>query len=499
MEKTLEFDIQANGLNTSLLFPVTIDQLPGVPSANDKMEIGPLPGGSSAIIDWSWVYSDNNISINGDQNAVLSFKMDYLLIPIPSALGNDHLITFDMLGRDTIVDVNSTGVVQETVQASDPTDLDHIDIYQGTRIITTNGSVPSGLVLSSVTNGTYPSAPIGTVEIGNKYLLSGFNGRYPAEVLFLDVAGLTISFDRNQFPSGYDRSMIFQLATDGNWTEMIGWTGVSSSSWEARGDIDSTGLYVVAAANDSFGSTAFISSSSLVVSPSVVDYWSPLTIYRSTGGSVMVSVVLTNTGDSDGTDDVSLMIDGGTYDSLLVDIPAGESRQVTMNATGIAEGDHVIWVAGIEGGLYTESYVNWPLIFLMIFICGIITLVLVRRVGPERRTIHDVFIKELNIKVVRPPKSGGLGKKMRIGGHRRITVAAQKDYEERVIREIGDLGITFNDLVQVTSIPEDRLLTVLEELYLDKRVQVRPQEGTMLFIRPSSDLDGQEKKGPSKE
>jgi hypothetical protein len=88
-------------------------------------------------------------------------------------------------------------------------------------------------------------------------------------------------------------------------------------------------------------SPASFEASALIISPAEVDI----------GGKATVSVTVTNKGETAGTYQVKLNIDGKAADTKEVSLSGGESRQASFTVTGITAGKATIEVNGLTGSL----------------------------------------------------------------------------------------------------------------------------------------------------
>ncbi len=89
---------------------------------------------------------------------------------------------------------------------------------------------------------------------------------------------------------------------------------------------------------------AKFSVSSLTVSPTAVE----------TGGQVTISILVSNTGDQQGSYDVQLKIDGQAVETLSITLTGGDSQTVTFTTTQDTAGTYSVTIA-TESGSFTVT------------------------------------------------------------------------------------------------------------------------------------------------
>lgn len=445
LSKYVQLSLDVPGLTTSVEFPATIHELPSHPSVGNKVHIGPIPSGGAITARWEWEFVETGVPQNDAQGDGLSFSINYLLAELPPPGEEYYWIMVDVLGQETAVAVNATGVVQGSVQAYDPTGRHLLALSPGTRIVTIEGEIPSHLRLAELPSGE-AALPDGAEQVGPLYRLSAVkDGVTPTQAYFVREAGLVLGVDPSQLPEGPVRTAIF-LLEEGRWVEVPG-SGGAYSSWEARGFIDRTGTYAVGAV-DAENGTAFITAGHLSMERQTRELWWPLTLLISYGSSVQVRMVLTNLGDARGSYTVPFILDGQRVEVRVVELGPGESTELVVTLDGLADGEHELLVGGVRQSFRTETVVNWPMVLAIIFA----TAVSVWLIGRSRR-----------------PKE--------------IPLVVMLDYKSRVIRELGQRGLSFEGLALMTSIPERPLVRVLNELWVEGSIGVKKRGAILYFVK----------------
>jgi hypothetical protein len=448
LSKYLRLALTADGLQTSLNFPTTIDRLPRYPSGGNQLTVGPLAAGSSVVTHWNWAFLDNGNPQNDAQGDGISFTINYLLAEAPPPGESFNFIIISMLGQETVAAVNSTGVVQQSIEATDPRGMLRLSVPQGATILTPDGLVPSHLTLVE-TDPSGAAPPEGMAVVGPAYELEGYLDEVTrADVHISPQAGLSLGVSASDLPAGQEIAGVYALDSQSNWSPLPGPAG-ARTSWEARAFIGSTGTFVVLARPIGSGgdAEAFMTAQGLVVTPAVDQMWWPIVLFSTRGGSVTISVFVTNRGEVQGSEVVTLFIDGKAVDAEVVDLGPGESRKVTFTAAGMTDGGHEVRVAGQTGRFTATSTIEWPtLIALMVGLTLVILFVTRKR--PEPKEIPDVLMA---------------------------------DYKKRVLRELNRQDLSFSALSNLTSIEEVKLIPVLELLWKEGMIGTKFRDGNLVY------------------
>ena len=447
LSKYLRLALTADGLQTSLAFPTQIDQLPRYPSGGNQLTVGPIASGSSVVTHWNWEFLDNGNPQNDAQGDGLSFTINYLLAEVPPPGESFNFIIISMLGQETVAAVNSTGVLQQSIEATDPQGLLHLSIPAGATILTRDGLAPSHLILLEA-DPSVAVSPEGMTVVGPAYELKGYlDGVTLTDVYISPQAGLSLGIVSSDLPAGQEIAGLYMLASSGNWSRLPGPAG-ALTSWEARGFIGGTGTYTVLARPiGSGGAEAFMTAQGLVVTPSLDQMWWPIVLFTSRGGSITVSVTVTNQGGAQGSDVVTLFIDGKAVDTEVVDLGPGESREVTFTASGMTDGQHEVRVAGQSGQFAATSTIEWPTLIALLIGLALIILFVTRN-RPESNEIPPVLMV---------------------------------DYKKRVLRELNKQNLSFSALSNLTSIKEGRLIPVLEALWKEGMIGTKFSDGNLVY------------------
>jgi hypothetical protein len=135
-----------------------------------------------------------------------------------------------------------------------------------------------------------------------------------------------------------------EVTLDGGDSEVVGFSVTPDTAGEHIVDI--AGLRATFVVKAPKAPAAF-TTSTLSVSPAEVDI----------GESVMVSVIVTNTGDLAGSYEVTLKIDGMAVETRKIVLAGGGSEVVTFTSTGESAGAHTVEVDGLRGSFVVREKV----------------------------------------------------------------------------------------------------------------------------------------------
>lgn len=362
LSKYLLFSLVADGLTTTMDLPATIDRFPQSPSDQGQLVIGPLAGGTSATLRWTWEFVEAGEGQNDAQGDGLAFSISYMLTDAPPPAASYRYMAVDMMGWQTAVETDSTGVVQHDADAVDPLGVHHLRIAAGTRAIDEEGNVPGRIVLSAADPASRPGGPAGTVWLGSMYLLQAYRpDGTGVNVSFSSPVALVIGVNASTVPAGYLPMGVHMLDGD-KWSRLP--AGADDlSRWSAEGLLDRTGRLTVFAA-PVVPRPSQLHVTAMDVSPEVRENGWPFTISITTGRSVTVTASVTNLGNSSGIFSVELLIDGSVRDTVTAVIEPGEEVHLSLGASGIEDGEHAATVLDRTSRFSSGTSVEWAMVLV---------------------------------------------------------------------------------------------------------------------------------------
>lgn len=443
LSKYLRFHLSANGLHTSLSLPSTLGDLPDHPTDENQLLIGPLSAGESVTAIWSWEFVDTGTPQNDAQGDGLSFNINYLLVDIPVGGSSYNFVIVDILGKETVVGTDINGKTLETVIATDRTGRFSIHLPEGTSITTTDGMVPSRISLTAANASSLPNGPPGAETVA-VYNFSGYlgNGKL-VKASISPMSEIVVGLDTSALPRGSTIMGLYQLDA-GSWSRLSP-ISETTVTWEVRSYIGNTGALAVFAASG--GTLARLAVQDFQVKMEVNEMWWPLVLMTNRGGSITVSIAIVNEGNSSGSYDLTMILDGEQVASERVALEPGESKNITFRATNLGDGTHEVTVGGETQSFVTGTTVEWPS-FIVIIVAIVAGVLLLTRKRKPKKEIPEIL---------------------------------KADYKKRVIRELGEMNLSYSELSSLTNIEDVHLQKVLEELLEERKVVHFRERGTEMW------------------
>ena len=433
LSKYLRFYLSANGLQTSLSFPSSLGDLPDHPTDESQLLIGPLPAGESVTAIWSWEFVDTGIPQNDAQGDGLSFNINYMLVDIPAGGSSYNFVIVDILGQESVVGTDINGHTLETVVATDRTGRFSLNLPEGTSITAANGLVPSRIALTVANASSLPSGPSGA-ETVSVFDFNGYldNGNL-VEVTLSPMSEIVVALDTSALPRGSTPLGLYQV--DGGSWHRLSAISETTVTWEVRSFVNNTGALAVFVASGS-GTVARLAVHDFQVTMDVNEMWWPLVLMTNRGGSVTVTLAIVNEGNSSGSYDLAMILDGEQVASEKVAMEPGESKNITFRATNLGDGMHEVSVAGETQSFTTGTTVEWPSFVVLI-----------------AALVVGVFMADQEEEA-----------------QEEIPEIVKTDYKKRIVRELGEMNLSYSELSALTNIEDVHLQKVLEELMDEEKV-----------------------------
>ncbi len=441
LAKYLRFSLSANGLRTSLALPAALDDLPDHPQGQGQLLIGPLAVGEAVTAIWSWEFLETGTTQNDAQGDGLSFNINYMLVDIPEGGGSYNFVLVDILGKESVVGTDLSGHVLEAVVATDRTGRYSLNIPVGTTITTPGGLVPSRITFAPGNSSTLPSGPSGS-ETLSVFDLNGYLNGNVVDVRLSPALEIVVAMEASQ--QGSTPLGLYQL-NGGTWQRLPSMSE-TTVTWEVRSSVNRTGPLAIFAASSS-GTVARLTVHDFQVTMDVTELWWPVVLMTNRGGSVTVDLVIVNEGNMSGSYDVAMMLDGEQVASEKVALEPGESKEIRFRATNLAEGTHEVSVAGEAKSFTTGTSVEWTTFIVLVVILLAVVLFFTRRRRPSKE----------------------------------IAPIVMADYQKRVLRELGEVNLSYQELQALTNIEDAHLRVVLEELKKEDKVIHIKERGSEMW------------------
>ena len=257
-----------------------------------------------------------------------------------------------MLGDERKVETEADGTLRESVTLADPDGHFVIEIYRGTKITSMNGTPVTRLELAIFKEPlTFPDD---IVILSPIYKVTGYiNELEIPRVNFDPPARLTILYDpralpENVFPPFVAYYTVYQglvpIEPPPGWTVEIG---------KAKAQISHASLFVVAAklVPPPPPLPPKFEVSNLIINPR----------QGKIGQPVIISLEIANDGETVGSYQLQLKIDGIVRIVREITIAAKSSETVSLEIHNLSVGRHQVKVAGLDGNFRIVSTAILPL------------------------------------------------------------------------------------------------------------------------------------------
>ena len=282
-------------------------------------------------------------------------------IEVPPPAPAPSLLEADMLGKKVVVKIGADGTLDEALTLTDPSGNFIIDIDSGTKI-TGSRDVELGRIELGVTDESIV-VPDDIVALSPIYRLTGYTRSMEVTGTNFDpTATLTIRYDPQNLPENTflpfianytDERGLVRLQLPPDYTIEIG---------EAKALISHESLFVVVAevSLPPPPLPAMFEVGDLIINPQQAQLGQPITI----------SLTIANEGETEGSFELHLMIDGIVRMIKEVTLTGNSSETLTFEVSNLAVGTHQVKIAGLTEQFRIirvtttpeESRVNWLII-----------------------------------------------------------------------------------------------------------------------------------------
>jgi hypothetical protein len=271
--------------------------------------------------------------------------------------GGALILTIDLTGVEFSYLISFLGAIVSTAELTTEDGKLTIVIPGGTVILTEDGAAPVELIIA--VDESPPPLPDGAVIIGTAYSFK------PNGVTFDESMTLTFTYNPNSIPGNVNEEDL-----------VIAYYDVATSKWvELESVVDTEANTITAEVSHltTFAVLGFevevvvppppppppvilptppaaFTLSSLSIFPDEVDVDEP----------VDISILVTNTGGSEGSYEVILKIDGVVEATEEVTVPAGADREVIFTTSKDVAGIYSVEVSGLTGSFTVKEEVVPP-------------------------------------------------------------------------------------------------------------------------------------------
>jgi len=366
LDDCLLFNLSCDRLRSNIALPATIHELPqNTPDAN-YIRINPLYAEETVTLVWEWEFPETGEPQNDAQGDSLLFSINYLLeellyageeLPyageeLPYAGDGDggrkpsyQQLEIDILGAVIVADFSSSGKLLDSCIATDPDNKHKLEFSQGTKVTCINGEVPTTIQMR-VCEKSLP-VPQGVELIGPAYeLVSYTSDSAPCAVVFDKPVELTLSYDLSWLPTNTSSINIASYDVKEGWRDLEPPPGSVTDFGKVIVLISHTSTFAILAKlapSVQVGplppTPAEFKLSKLAINPAQV----------SIGERVVISVVVQNTGELEGSYTLNLRINGMMEQSKETTLAGGESANASFAVIKDKPGTYVVAVDSLAG------------------------------------------------------------------------------------------------------------------------------------------------------
>ena len=260
-------------------------------------------------------------------------------------------LEINMLGREITVQIEADGTLREPLTLTDAGGNFVVEVDSNAKITGSDGILLSRIELTTVEESIVK--PEDTVILSPVYKLTGYiDGAETPRINFNPQARLTVSYNPDDLPENTFPPFVayytaeLGLAPIGEPPDSVVEIG------KAKAQISYASLFVVAAklAPPPPPLPAKFGVGSLTINPGQA----PL------GQPIVISLTIANEGETEGSYELYLKIDGIIRTVKEVTLPAKSSRLVSFEVSNLAVGTHRVTVAGLLGQFKTVSTAVLP-------------------------------------------------------------------------------------------------------------------------------------------
>jgi hypothetical protein len=289
-----------------------------------------------------------------------------------------------------------------------------------------------------------PNGPSGA-EAVSVYDFNGYIGDDNlVKVALSPMSEIVVALNTSALPRGSTPLGLYQL--DGGTWHRLSAISETTVTWEVRSYVNNTGALAVFVASGS-GTVARLAVHDFQITMDVNEMWWPLVLMTNRGGSVTVTLAIVNEGNSSGSYDLAMILDGEQVASEKVALEPGESKNITFRATNLGDGVHEVSVAGESQSFNTGTTVEWPS-FVVLVVALVVGVLLLTKKRRPKKDIPEIV---------------------------------KADYKKRVLRELGEMNLSYSEMSALTNIEDVHLRKILEELMDEDKVVHFRERGTEIW------------------
>ena len=409
--------LYSSRLSTNVSLPLNVNSFPQSNTAPEYIKISPVGVGRTIDLTWEWqlpVTADN--SVQGDS---ITFTINYLLTeyPLENGGGGSAVSPAASLRRTLLiitpeqqlrVAIQSDGTIMEPFSVTAISGQVILSFERGTRIITSDGSLPERL---EMTVSEEVSPPQGMAIVSPAYRFLFYTGKDPRQVSFSQPVRLVLHYDVARLPPNTTGLSVAYYSEEDGWVHLEPVSGFIAGEGQVAAVVNHFTIFAVLAQLAPAEPAIVPPLSQTETPPAALK--PPLLPMRfevsnleiapdkmSPGKSVSIRARITNVGELSGERNVTLKINGLFVDSKLVKLAPKQNKNVSFTVIPHEVGDYEVEVGGLrtsftvtegEAPLYgIDLFANRGLTYAALFGIGAVVVVVTLLLLTGRKTKSKV-------------------------------------------------------------------------------------------------------------
>jgi hypothetical protein len=393
--------LYSSRLSTNVSLPLNVNSFPQSNTDPGYIKISPIA--PSEIIDLTWEWQLPANADNGVQGDSVTFTINYLLTEYPLENGGGAVSPAAILTATLIivtpeqeirVAIQSNGAIMEPFSVTALSRQLVLSLERGTRIITSDGSLPERLEMT--VSEEVPPPPQGMAIVSPAYRLLFYTEKSARPVSFSQPVRLVLHYDAARLPPNTTGLSVAYYSEEDGWVHLEPVSGFIAGEGQVAAVVNHFTIFAVLA-QLAPAEPAIVPPPSQTETPPAalkppqlparfeVSNLEIAPDKMSPGKSVSIRARITNVGELSGERNVTLKINGLFVDSKLVKLAPKQNKNVSFTVIPREVGDYEVEVGGLrtsftvtegETPLYgIDLFANRWLAYVVLFGVGIVVMV----------------------------------------------------------------------------------------------------------------------------
>lgn len=362
--------LYSSRLSTNVSLPLTVNSFPQSNTDPGYIKISPVGAGRTIDLTWEWqlpVTADN--SVQGDS---ITFTINYLLEEYPLENGNGGsgavapaaILPATLLiitpEQQTRVAIQSNGAIMEPLTIAAISRQVILSFERGTRIITSDGSLPGRLEMT--VSEEVPPPPQGMAIVSPAYRLLFYTEKSARPVSFSQPVRLVLHYDVARLPPNTTGLSAAYYSEEDGWVGLEPLSGFIAGEGQVAAVVNHFTIFAVLAQLAPAEPEIVPPPSQTETPPTAPPVIKPPQLparfevsnleiapdKMSPGKSVSIRARITNVGELSGERNVTLKINGLFVDSKLVKLAPKQNKNVSFTVIPHEPGAYEVEVGGLR-------------------------------------------------------------------------------------------------------------------------------------------------------